>query len=465
VRTTLLPPASYASVLTKRLRAPIVAWRHAQAETADFDPGSVYCCHQPYEDSTLYSDETRIELADRYGGVGVGRAGGSGRCGVHGGLQAKGVGVTPLVAPDAGRYHSSGTLTLVEAGIEAVYASVYSHCLPFGAVPVLAVVATGGTFNPGYDHDSRARCMRALAFRPFVARPAHFMRNLGFPSGKLAAEASSSAGWTADACRVREAQSMLARNFIEALQLECEAADEVLAIDAGLRELARRLAWQGAASFAKRLPHGTLSCSNLALSGEYMDFGLTNHVPSYRRVAMPPLWMDTWNEAEAPMRTLMSFRRQLDSYRPGVKGSRVVSAEELREIYVTQYDLRVAVEMAKMSGLSEDLVSLCPSELLMRWLKTMQEIWSRGARERHAAYPGRMADGSAASPTISMGRYDLNEVLSVAGQHAGAKLNSVVESLLDDDHLARRFCCEALSVRQAIRSALGEIGSQLDSHV
>jgi hypothetical protein len=68
----ILPKQLWVPVMTRRLSKPRVLWTGPDAAAAGFDPEQVYCCQMPYEPDDLYIDQTRVEWADRYGGVGAG---------------------------------------------------------------------------------------------------------------------------------------------------------------------------------------------------------------------------------------------------------------------------------------------------------------------------------------------------------------------------------------------------------
>lgn len=461
----LLPPSSLVGVETRRLARADIAWKDDLPGAAKVDPAQFFCCPQHYEADDLYGAETRVEWADRYGGTGTGAAGGSGRCAALNGMQTKGVGVTPLVAPVADPLHSSGTLMLFEAATEALFAGVYQASLPFGAVPVHAVILTGGLYTQPLGTDSAARCVRSLAIRPFVPRPAHFMRNFMHPAG-IRAAGPDAPGVTADAWRTAHAMAYLATNFKTSLTLPDSENDEAALLDAGLRELTRRVAWQCAAGFAKRLPHGTLSCSNMALNGAYLDFGVSNFLPSYRRLC----WahgQEPWTESVWPLKSLLSLRQQLDKYRPTVRGTGIVGGNELAEEYGRHFQQRLAVEMAKMAGLTEDMASACPAELLHAWLKSMRRVWTRGAHERFVTDTGHFADGRSAPPPRQVGRFDLNAIFAEAGPCGDTdSMDRALVPLLDDAALRRDFVKAAGDVRAWLRNHVGSVADNgLDAYL
>jgi hypothetical protein len=217
-------------------------------------------------------------------------------------------------------------------------------------------------------------------------------------------------GWSCDALRTRSAMADLAAHLRSELQLTVHAHDELACVDAGLREFARRLAWQAAAAFSKRMPHGSFSPSNVALSGAYLDCGLTSFIPNYLRHGWL-VWSDPWDEVKAPLSLLITLRRQVDKYHPGCGGNCVVSAEDLVDVYQNALNERLGIEFARMAGLTEDLVEACPSSLLDSWRGVMLEIARRGAGDRHVPFSGCMADGGR-TPAASPRRYRLNAALA-----------------------------------------------------
>lgn len=452
--TAWLPPASLVGVQTRRLRYAEFAWRDSTQEAKALDLEQIFCCPQSYEADDLYDSDVRSEWADKYGGSGVGAAGGSGRCSVFNGTQTKGVGKTPLVTPFADPLHSSGTVMLFEAATEALFAGVYQTALPFGAVPVHAVILTGGRHAPALGTEAAAPCIRSLVVRPFVPRPAHFMRNVRHPDGMRMA-GPDAPGMTLDAWRTKQAMACLGNSLKASLGLSDRDDNELALLDAGLRELNRRLAWQSAASFAKRLPHGSLSCSNISLSGAFLDFGIAGFVPSYRRLCRAH-GQEPWTESALPLKTLLSLRQQLDKYRPVVRGSGVVSCDDLGKDYALHFQHRLAVELAKMAGLTEDMARACPGELLHPWLKAMRDILTCGANERFVTDAGRLAGNVAPPPPRQAGRFDLNAIFAKAGGYADAQsMDRALMPLLDHPFLRKAFVNSATQVRAWLRQHYG----------
>jgi hypothetical protein len=446
-RPMSLPDSCMVPVATRRLAHPELLWQDDGARALGFDPEQVYCSPVSGDPPEAYTDEVRLEWADRYGGIGVATAGGSGRCASFGMLQTKGVGVTPLVAPDGDEHHSSGTQSIFSALAEALFAPVFAAALPYGAVPTLALMLP---YRPGRERMSVAR---ALTIRPFALRPAHFVRNL-LNAEQRQPQGPDAPGLTRDAYRVRQAMTRLADGLMDALGIETPPAMEAESIDLGLREVGRRLACQVAAGFAKRLPHGSMSCSNIALDGRYMDFGLSRFLPAYRRPA--DALQDPWAEGVQALTTLTLLRQQLDKYRPSLRGSKIVSPEELARLFSADFEQRLSTEMARMGGLTEDLVALCPAECIREWASAMRSICGIGAAERHGM------------PTaVEMRRLpDLNRILSLSAGHGDpGAMDNAIRSELPDARLRERFVRTATAVRANLHRQMPDAGPALDAYL
>lgn len=452
-RPTMLPEACFAPVITRRLAKAELLWQDHSASSQGFDPSRVYCTPLDGDPADAYTTETRVEWADRYGGQGIGASGGSGRCASYGDLQTKGVGPTSLVAHNADANHSSGAQTVLSAMAEAVFAQVFQIALPFGAVPTLAVLLVQ---RPGLGRLSPST--RTITLRPFVLRPAHFMRNVHHeqqrqPQGNMVP------GKTRDAYRVAEAL----KYFVEGLEncLGAQGNDAISKIDAGLRELTRRLAWQAAASFAKRLPHGSTTCSNISLAGQFLDYGMSHALPSYRRPT--DAVQDPWFECQRPLQTIWILRQQLDKYFPGMRGMPAVQPDELGHIYWTTLEERLGIEMAKMAGLTEDLALACPSALLATWLQAMRGIWIYGGREPLAP---RDATEDWRPLPIDPKCPDLNRVLAASAPHGDpTAMDRAIAPLLADGGLRTRFVNAALAVRRFLAQELGNAADGLDAYL
>lgn len=198
--------------------------------------------------------------ADRYGtNAGLGPHGGSGRAAAVGRCHIKGIGRTPLVGCGADRQHSHGWLSLNVALREAIYSEVATLEFPHGAVPTLAVLATGIRFESSGTPSRRLHS--AILVRPAMLRVAHLQRAAGFIDPWDGHEMLQ----LDDAKRVRDVVRHVART---------QGAN-------GLEELVARLARQVAFGHVHRFYSGGYFSSNITLQGELMDFGNAHVLPDW----------------------------------------------------------------------------------------------------------------------------------------------------------------------------------------
>lgn len=205
---------------------------------------------------------SKIFYAERYGGDGIARNGGGGRCGFDGRFHLKGAGPNQLVGGDADAAHGNGCLFLDTAIYESIWAEIINIALPYGAIRTLAVL------DAGYDFEESGWIKaRGLLVREPVVRPAHFIRAVYFKERQFNRVC-------ADAIRVRAAIHQLVDFLPEGSGGVSDGSlHERLA--AGMVELARRYAKQFSAARAKRIIHFNVSASNLSLDGAWLDLSST----------------------------------------------------------------------------------------------------------------------------------------------------------------------------------------------
>lgn len=228
------------------------------------DPESAFC------------DETRTFYADRYGADGAVKHGGSGRAGLWGGFQVKGIGVTPLVGHVTEWGHSHGCIWLEEAIREAICGEVIDAEFPHGGAPILAIIDTGLTYR---HPDWKIAQRRALLVRPSVVRPAHLERAVGY-----LAEPGFRHEQLADVQRTKDAVQRYVNLAANKGAFGANAAR--------FEELVERIAEQMAFGQVHRLFHGGYLSSNLSIDGALHDFGAFRAVPdwgkSYALDHLPP---------------------------------------------------------------------------------------------------------------------------------------------------------------------------------
>lgn len=204
---------------------------------------------------------------EQYGGYGIGGNGGGARCGNYGGLQFKGIGITPVVGKNTNLYNSNGMYPLYEAIVEAVCSHVYSQILPLGTIQYHAILANGVSdhFYTAEEPDKRqlGEIPLAIGVREIANRPAHYLR-----AGYYKPHPDFRLQVPSDVYRTREINHRL-RNKL---------GDD----NAYIKYIGQFLA--GCANqftFAKvfRISHGAVSPSNLSMDGRWLDLTNTTFVP------------------------------------------------------------------------------------------------------------------------------------------------------------------------------------------
>lgn len=190
--------------------------------------------------------------ADRYGGSRGSPHGGSGRCAGIGGLNAKGIGRTPLASTAPLLNHADGRLPLHEALLEAVSAEIAALELPFGAVRTVAIIM----LDDLADGD-------AIIVRSNPVRPAHFERSIFFGDAGHPSSAQAT-----DARRVESAVKAALSGRVSGFKT--------------VPHMLASIARQNGAAMALRLWQGRLLTSNLSIDGALLDFGSFRAVPSWR---------------------------------------------------------------------------------------------------------------------------------------------------------------------------------------
>jgi hypothetical protein len=272
-----------------------------------------------------------LGIADRYGGNGIGRNGGSGRNALVNDYFVKGIGRTPLVSRLTPLSHASGGAYLEEAVRETIYAEIVGREFPHGAVPNLAIIDTRIDQN-WPEGISPRRERRVLIVRPPFVRPAHFERAVGFISYDVKEGAS-------DHARVSAVFTAAKRGIGEAALMD------------RLFTFFQRWTEQLAFGFVYRWPHGNNTSSNIALDGRLVDFGASSAVPSWALTATS-LMPDPFDQRFEPIaRAIKSlcyyFGRHVDPRLASPK--RIDATIEANRALFSRY---VCIESLKLCGVS-----------------------------------------------------------------------------------------------------------------
>ncbi|MCX7207586.1 MAG: MchC protein [Proteobacteria bacterium] len=225
------------------------------------------------QSSAIDLGKKKLFLADRYGSRHEACNGGSGRCGINGQFQVKGIGVNPLVADNIDRDHAHGKLCLSEAINEAIWGEICHRHLPYGAVRTVAIIKTNVTIRSAYGVGTETNQPCALAIRQNAIRPAHFERATFFWPTSLEHQ------------YLREDDYLRVKAAVEQLHL---AFDTRAMIAEGQHQpfnafanFTIRLARQMGVSRVLGIPHGSLTSSNISIDGRFLDFGSISAVPDF----------------------------------------------------------------------------------------------------------------------------------------------------------------------------------------
>lgn len=421
-----LPSLSFIPITVTKVAAPAVLWADGDGISPAAACDNAYCLPEPDDAPAAFGSAVRTYLVDKYGGTGAGTAGGSGRCGVFGDLQVKGIGRTALVTQRHDPFHSNGMVGMEEAAREIIWSQIAQSALPYGAVATPGALLTGTTFTVQQPDGSLERRPRVLLLREWALRPAHYMRNIYFKD-------PAQAGPGADAERSAAALATIHDAF-EQLFPECAGLDHVAALNTGLRAMAERFAAQVATSFAKRIYHGGLSPSNIALDGKFIDFGTMTTVPAYRRRAIQPLSPDFWTEQVALKNTVTDLRFYIDKYVAPAPGGDLIGAARLEAIFVQALCKKQQVELLKLAGVSEDAIAHFGQARAGALQRCMTAIIRRRNSEPFVTWT---AGAGGARCAARRGPYDLSRLIARASllTLAGGS-HQYLRTALDDAALA-----------------------------
>jgi hypothetical protein len=402
--SSILPPQTFLSFEAVRIAKPVLAWVR-DAECLEFYLSQYsYCVPLSHESRELYINDQVTVFAERYGGDGIGTNGGGARCGNLDGLQIKGIGPTDLAGVGEDYWHSYGGATLKEALREAIWGEVFNSTLPFGAITIEAIIIVSGSEVelPYPSTDGKTHCPRALMIRPQFARPAHYFR-----APLFRASAQFKLNQPTDTERTKAA-----------IQRLHEGLTYVLASVVGgrpivdlLTEMYERFAIQIAAARAKRLLHGSLSASNIALDGRFLDFGMSSSVSDYGRISIARDCPDAWLQQRDLVKAITDFTFFVYKYGDGILNPTETSAQILNA-FQRKLDERFAIEILKLTGIPEPVLLEIPESDLSRIVEPFLSIIQTGNSEPFkllAACPNyipKMPD--------RMGKYHLSTCIKIA---------------------------------------------------
>ncbi len=234
--------------------------------------------------SNLASDKSTF-FAERYGGQLIAGNGGGGRAGLKGLFQCKGIGPTPLVNQGGAPQYTIGIASLEEMINEALWGEVCNILLPFGAVRCLAVI------DLDYLSDNMEKC--AIAVRENEFRLAHFELSPYFLLNNTSELVS-------ETTRVRASIESFPMCFqsVFGYYTDFESSMKII-----LERYAKQL------SYAKffRICHGSLTSSNIGMSGKYLDFGTISSLGAYENIVTSRGNIGFLNEQDNILESIVNF--------------------------------------------------------------------------------------------------------------------------------------------------------------
>lgn len=283
-------------------------------------------------DTVDYLDDQKFGIADRYGGTGIGKNGGSGRALILSGYSVKGVGRTPLVSSAADKVHASGNVFFEECIRETIFAELLAAELPHGSIATLAIIDTGITET--WDAtDRRVVLHKCLMVRPGFIRPAHFMRAPAFFSGN---PREGSLDTTRVAHMYTRTEALLGADAMWPL----------------LENLAITWAEQLAFAFIHRLTLGGVSPSNISIYGQILDFGGASALPTLAHIrtqyGLAPTGLEFF-ELDGEIRLLSLYAKKFSRKLPKTEET----IAKTRQAMLEAYNHVVLREILRLCGLTK----------------------------------------------------------------------------------------------------------------
>lgn len=302
-----------------------------------------YVSRQYAEDACLDLNDKKIFLADRYGNPGEVGNGGSSRCGSNGQFQIKGNGTNPLVAVNVDEGHSTGKLPLSEAVSEAIWSEICHRELPFGALRIIAIIRTPQTIVGANTFGDVVEQPCSLMIREVTTRPAHYEPALYF--------------WPNPAfVRLRDATHKVVELAVHKLEENeyKETGSPTPVYDVAER-FVTRFAAQIAASRVKGFPHGSLTSSNVALDGRFLDLGTISALGDFSNVLLTAGLGASWDDHLAVAEWLENFFYYLNKH--SESGIDETQSRTLVEKFLSTLEEQENIHTAMECGIPEGVTN------------------------------------------------------------------------------------------------------------
>lgn len=376
------PHTRHVSVTPRRLPDARLLWLNRRAmhidpqwkagqNLAQYQNHLLQQCAYAMPDEVMTINHSAASLtatADRYGGDGIGRNGGSGRAVFLNGYHIKGIGRTPLISPLTDKAHASGGAYLEECAREAVLSEIVEAEFPYGSVPVLAIIDTG--FIQIWDTDNGPKLeRRCLLVRPAFLRPAHFMRALDYIG-------NHHHDGMVDAQRVALMMEQACTQY---------GADQ---FSTTWVMFWKKWAEQLAYGFVHRLNHGGNSESNISMDGRLLDFGGMTALPSWARITVTqggwPAGADMHYLIHAQQPAAAMLAKHLKQ-----NWNKTEKWQSLTASAFAAYKKTVFCEVLRMLGLTRTHVNqLLGSELSAPITASINRLLAHYMREQFAIFDG-----------------------------------------------------------------------------
>lgn len=307
-----LPEYSFVRYFAYKIKNPVIAWINESyikeygicSEKAEklILENFAYVSRGYIDDIELNLNDKKIFLADRYGSTGDAGNGGSARCGLNGHLQIKGNGVNPLVAINVDKGHSSGKLPLSEAVGEAIWSEICHKELPFGALRIIAIIRIPQTITCANTFGDVIEQPCAIMIREVAIRPAHYEPAINFwpkPEFRYLRDETHQ--------YVEESIKLLENNEYYRTGTDTPLYDIV-------EQFVIRFATQIAVSRVKGVAHGSLTSSNIALDGRFLDLGTMSSIGDFSNVLLTSGLGATWDDHFGIIEWLDNFIYLLNRY-------------------------------------------------------------------------------------------------------------------------------------------------------
>lgn len=433
-----LPSYSLVPFEIQRLSQPEVLWSNSELIDNTELHEYAYCVPAEHEQQGAYLSETRVTFGERYGGRGIMHNGGGVRCGFDGKWQVKGIGRNCLAGDNPNNFwNTHGGATLEEGVREAVWGEICHLVLPWGGIRIAGIVDTG-TKTHYQSPQGESMVPRALILREPALRPAHYMRAPDYhPNSQMRTK------YCSDTVRTKAAVLEIDQGFASALGMPLKVRHDPQFINQCLAEMVTRISLQIATARAKRIMHGSISCSNIALDGRFLDYGTISSLSDYGRVIIARGSTDLWTEHTALYPTLSNLIFYMKKYLPETVGKELLSYEKLVAFYNYRFSRDLVLQFLKLTGIPLFLLQQLNNGLLNDMGRCLSDIFTQGNKE---PFKFRTLDEM---PNM-MGNFHLNSIIQVACLCSSeSEAEQAIFELLHDPALRKRFAHIYVKIRQA----------------